>query len=856
MRRALVLAVAVIATFGTATASARTVRVFAMGPKLSLDWIDSRQHFHDKLLALFDRSLRAPSAPVIQQGADDVASHLRPDGANLVTLPEDVGLFAIFADSRGTGARNATDVVSAIVGVLGTYAPQAAYYDSKYPGLAGRPLPTRSLALAATDTFGRIAVETFAELAQRYHVWLVAGVNMAQSWHVVCNDRATMPALPTGETCDEVDPAKVAQLKTTDEPDRTYAYEATTDRASNMALVFDPSGKLVSRQVKTYLTPTELPSQLDLLPGEVSGGLTPVDTAVGRLGIVTSKDAWMPDVVAKLDEAHVNLLVQPEFFIGDTVRATGMWSPDNSKAAGYSDLLRQPSFDAMALPSMTGNIFDLSADNQSAIAVRPRGRHPPQGNLVGQQPAPGYLAVEPWAVTDPATAAILDRRRALAAAGAKMLPDAANPACPAADFKGACRGGQQEDVTWADVSVGDAPALHRTRPRPHGSGPFGPARPIDPSSAAQRNVVLAARGRLAWAAFEERRGGHDRVLVARSTDAGAHWRRPVALAGKGDQQWPSISVGPDGVVWLAYQQDRRIRVARSADGGRTFPKSIGADDSSPANQWKPSIAATGTNRAFVAWVDERDRFTVDDLPRANVYGATVRRDQPSPARRIDTAPTVDDNAKQMDNDWAPSVAARGTELVVTWLDFGAYDWDVVARRSHDGGASFGSVAPVNDTPVKQEALNDTPRAAVGPDGPLIAWTDYRKRADDATDLSPHPLYDIDIAAPDGLNRRVDDHGAAQVDTFWPSLAVLPNGDALVAWQDDATGFGAIRISRVRRGSAGRRPVRVDDGGARPEEHDRPAVALTGGGRVLAAWEDGRDGPSQVYAASASAGSVR
>src|SRR5205085_691028 len=210
---------------------------------------DTTQHFHDKLFALMDARRRGPGAPTVARGAGDVASHLRRDGHNLVAFPEDLGLMAAFTGSKGAPARSATSLVGAVVGLLGSYAPEMDYYTAKFPSLANRPAPpTRALALAMTDTFGRAAIETYSELASRYHVWLEGGVNMAQEWHKVCT--------AAGPGCDEVVPAKVAQLRSPDEPDRQYAYEATTDKASNMALVFDPAGRLVSKQVKSYLTPT------------------------------------------------------------------------------------------------------------------------------------------------------------------------------------------------------------------------------------------------------------------------------------------------------------------------------------------------------------------------------------------------------------------------------------------------------------------------------------------------------------------------------------------------------------------------------------------------------------------------
>src|SRR3954454_10800930 len=316
--------------------------------KLDLAWMGSRATYHDKMFALADAQLRGPDKPLVQRGAADAASHLRPDGSNLIVWPEDIGLFGALTGERASSARSGGSLEAAIVSLVGAYAPQNAYYGQKYPAVAGRSLPVRLTFLSLTDTFARTAVETFSEMAARYHVYLEAGVNMTESWQVVCNDleafnRTDPPRLPGGVLCQEQSPQKVMQLRDPQEPSRDYAYEATSPKVANMALVFGPDGRLLSKQVKSYLTPTEMPGQLDLVPGDVTGGLSAVHTPVGTLGFVTSKDAWMPDVQAKLDEAHVDLLVQPEFFVNDLVAAKGMWAPDTLKASGYSDLLRMPS---------------------------------------------------------------------------------------------------------------------------------------------------------------------------------------------------------------------------------------------------------------------------------------------------------------------------------------------------------------------------------------------------------------------------------------------------------------------------------------------------------------------------------
>jgi hypothetical protein len=869
----LLLAAVLVGAAAAPSAQAKRVRVFVVGPRIDLSWLDTRAHFHDKLFALFDRHLRTGSAPPVQRGAQDVASALlgpedpgHPSGTarDLVVLPEDLGLMASFTGVLGVPARySQAGLTGAIAGLLASYAPQAAYYEAQFPALAQRPFPpTRLLGIALTDTFASVAVETFSELADKYDVYLEAGIDMAQDWKVVCINKANFVAGAAHAPCAEENPAKVAALRAPDAPGRTYAYEATTDRMSNMALVFDPDGRLVSRQVKTYITPTELPGQLDLMPGPVSGGLTALPTPVGTLGFVTSKDAWMPDVIAKLDQAHVDVLVQPEFFVGDTVKPLGMWAPDNLKASGYSDLLRAPSFEAMALSSMTGNVFEFSADAQQGIAEKPRAIASAAAGLVGQAPAPGLSAVGRWVVQDPMAAdePIVQRRRRLAAAGEKLLPT--GPACARPDEAGPCRGGQVEDVVFRDVDVGETRPYRRARMRRRGRTPFARSRALSRSRFGQRNVALAARGGSVFAAFEERRpvGGEltDQVYLVRSRDGGAHWSRRVRPTGRGPgsaaEWWPSVSVGPDGTVWVAWQDDStktpRVYFSRLTNGGRSFAPAVAVDATAPSRsgQLKPAIAALGPGRAAIAWIDERDRFADEvDLPQANVYFATVGPSGAARAVRLDNAAAASDLAKTLDNDWAPSIAADGDRVAVAWLDFRAYDWDVVSRASTDDGASFGPVKAVNDTPASRESLEDTPRVAIGPDGPLVAFTDYRKRADTDTDLSPHQLYDTFVAAPGGANRRVDQHGAEQVSTFAPSIALLPGGDALVAWQDagGARGAADIYIARVPRGQGAGRAVRVDDTGSRGWNQWRPALTMARG-RVLAAWEDERDGPAQIY----------
>ena len=832
-------------------AHAKTVRVFAMQPKLDVAWMQSRQSYHDKMFALADAQLRGPDKPLIQRGADDFAAHLLGPGRDLVVWPEDIGLFGALTGDRASSARAGGSLEGAIISLITTYAPQNAYYTQKYPELGARSLPVRLTFVSLTDTFARTAVETFSEMAARYHVYLEAGVNMAQSWQVVCTDleafnRADPPRLPGGVLCQEQNPQKVAQLGDPQEPSRDYAYEATSPKVSNMALVFGPDGRLISKQVKAYLTPTEAPGQLDLVPGEVTGGLGAVETPVGTLGFMTSKDAWMPDVQAKLDEQRVDLLVQPEFFVNDLVTEKGMWAPDTLKASGYNNVLRMPSVKAMVLPELTGNIFNFSADAQSHIASR-SGR--PRGGLVGQPRVPG-LWPTPWVVREP-TGSYAQRRKRLAAAAAKLAPGS-GVACEDPAVAAPCENGHVEGVFRRDVQVKVKPRFKRYR-GPARPTPLSAARSITSSRAAQRNATVAMSGRRVALAWEER----DRVFVARSHDGGRRWSRARAVAkGKGKQQWPALALAPSGRVTVAWSDLRtgtpRVMYTRSR-GAKGFSKPRALDASAPpdAAQWKPALAHGRGDAVHAVWIDERERSADDALPQAHVLYARVGRG--GAGRKLDTGTPVT-LAARADNAWAPRIASTGKRVLVTWLDFETYDWGVLSRLSSNGGASFAKQVRVTSDGDEQEELADSPSPALPARGkPLIAWTDWRKRDSAAT--KPHQQYDTFVAAPGGKNRQVDPYGGKQVSTFAPSICLSGRGRATIAFQDASTGRNVVRATTVRGAALKRGRARlISDAGARGGNAWRPQLACSGG-RVVVVWEDERDGPPRLYSSTGSARSL-
>lgn len=880
MSRRLAVLVALLVVAPSAGAS--PVRFFAVGHEQRLTDVVSYQTFHDKMAALMDAAFPG-RAMLVQTGVDDVASHVPPadPGAPaqaLVVFPEDVGLLAALIGTRGAAARAQATSVSAIVQLLLAYGTQTSYYAAKYPGLPG----IRVLDLATTDTLYRSFYETFRELAMTHRVYLAATANIAPARRV---DEVTEPAL-------------VATLRDPDEPGRTYAYEAVSPLPRNTTFVFAPDGAILvpdgnggtlrspdetggilrGTTDKAYLTPIEQPP-----PGSDAGlalAFGPVrdqdviDTPVGRLAIVISKDAWMVDVNDRFAAKGANVVLQPEAF-SEWAYATTPWQPDVFKEGGFANLQKIPQLLVNVDASMTGNFFDVTFDGQSAVIGRRRkgGAGPVTAHdaWVGQNADTGFLAVAPWIMPDPvladATLGLTARRAQLAQEGAKLLPGS-GVACVGPLAVGGCENGYREAVVWADV---DLPAGGMTAPidpaRAHPAA-FGTAVRVsgaETAPVAQHAPRVAAAGRRVFVVWHEERNGLPNVYLAMSRNGGRTFAVPSHVtdhaAGAVAELNPAIAVrGSD--VWIAWQEfaagrndDRgRIEVARFTATGRKRGRDVRVDTVDDAGKWMPAIALAGT-RPVVAWIDERDAGPAGE-PLEHVYAArkSARGRGFDPPVRVDAGTPVA-LALHVDNKWSPALATAGGTVYCAWADFRNYNWDIFLARSDDGGASWGANVQVDDYP-DVERIDERPTVAADRRGTVhVAWTDVRARAADPNVFYARSTSSGGAFAP---NHQLDDSRVGfdpdhdtPTNQWHPSLA-LDHQRLFVAWQDDREGNPDIYFTTSEDGGTTFAPAeRVDDTGTGGSAQSNPTLTIAGRGRSLTcyvAWEDDRNGNPDIYLA--------
>ncbi len=876
------------------------VRAFVVGHELRLEDAVSVESFRARMLALVDSSKRP--AGLVQDGVDDVASHLAPrdPGAPadaVVHFPEDTGLVAGLIGSRGAKARGASVSIGAFADLIGSYAEVSGHYAGEFPELAA--LPLRAMVVSLTDVLYRSVYETFREIATTYGVYVSVSLNAAPARRIEASQ----------------DAALVELLRGPDEPERSYAYEATSGLPHNLVWLFAPDGEILvpdggggllrspsqtggeirASTWKSYLTPIEQTPEkpgggLSLASGSVRD-LEVLDTPVGAIGVVISKDAWMPDVNERLDAKGASFLLQSEAF-SSWAFDDQEWDPDVFKEGGFGNLQRQAGFLWNVAPSMTGNLFEVTFDGQSAILEKRRDKRRParrtaQNGWLGQPADTGFLAIAPWILPDPAAPgsaddgrSLAERRRSLVASGVKLLPDSGVP-CADSLAWGACEAGYREWILVADLSLPTGPGRSGepdgsdvvAQPIDRGTTPttFGRSRAVSPRGGGrQRHPRIAADARTVAVVWDDTRDGPvPKVRLALSSDRGVSFSPPIEVssspAGERGELFPDVAIAGDRilVVWQAFDHGMdddsgSIELATFDRRGHKVSGDVRVDDGeriAPAGRWQPAIAIADGGAPVVAWIDERDPGP-DGVALAHLYAARGEPDGSrfAPAVRIDAGEPVP-LAASHDNHWGPAVAARGRGVDRAGIGVRDYSWHLYAARSGDGGRSFGESLRLTG-PSSSEVIAQGPAALVAGPGYVRAAVDAIRSRRPDSDLY---LFESRDGGASFDERRVPDTTAA----FDPDRDVPPSqsfpaladsgGRTFAVWQDDREGNADVLFGAWERAPGG--PVthveRVDDTGDGPSAQHRPRLAVSGQGsdtRCVVVWEDDREGRLRVYSA--------
>jgi len=369
-------------------------------------------------------------------------------------------------------------------------------------------------------------------------------------------------------------------------------------------------------------------------------------------------------------------------------------------------------------------------------------------------------------------------------------------------------------------------------------GPGGINRRVndDPGLTMQRapSLAIGADG-IMYVAWEDTRNGNSDIYFSKSMNGGLSFRTNVRVNNiiTSEQTAPSLTLDAlTGNIYIAWEDmsvgNLDIYFSRSTDGGDTFVNSIKINtDGGTAIQSAPSVAVGPDGSVYVAWSDYRGGDSDIYFAKSINNGQSF-----STNSRVDSAPGGSDQQR-------PSVAAYSTNVYFVWHDIRNGNLDIFFRMSPNGGNTFDVEKMLNtDGTATSQSFPDI---AVGPEGHIyVAWQDTRNGNPDI-----YFTRSTNAGASFGPNLRLDNDGATQ-EQIRASVATGPSGYVYVAWEDARDGNLARHIFLAKSTDSGTTFGTNVKFTAYPGSKTQPSLAIHPNGQIYCAWGDNRADTSDVY----------
>ena len=370
-----------------------------------------------------------------------------------------------------------------------------------------------------------------------------------------------------------------------------------------------------------------------------------------------------------------------------------------------------------------------------------------------------------------------------------------------------------------------------------------------PNDQVRPRLILGPKGevlRLWQRKGDDRAGGGAVTLEASSGDT---WQTIVELRSpdKGVTfRDPDLAVSPSNELaviyrwWRTSPRAKQLRLARSDDGGKTWSRPEQPIDTS-GQAFDPNAVWGGGKTLVVVWADERRGGKVFD-----VYA----RRSPDGGMTWGPEQLLSDFPEKLPSDAfaRPRIIGDGQDRYwVVWMGIKNGRSSLYMNRSVDGGRKWTN--PVALTGESQSVLGRNLHRAG--ERMLLVWQDVRTGRD--------RLYAV-TSSDGGVTwtppARVDHlPDSSEVPVTSPSVLLNADGEALVAWQDARNGREDIFLARST--DAGRtwgpedQRMDADEPGTALSRF--PSLARAKDGRVALAWDDDRAGLEDIYVRVRSAG---
>ena len=358
---------------------------------------------------------------------------------------------------------------------------------------------------------------------------------------------------------------------------------------------------------------------------------------------------------------------------------------------------------------------------------------------------------------------------------------------------------------WADNTPGDFDIFTTKR---DGADHDPTTINISNNAGTSSSPAIAVSGNNVHVVWHDTTPGSFDIFYKRSSDGGATFSPTINLSDNTHQSTrPAIAVSGNNVyvVWDDSEPGNfDIFYRRSTNGGASFTEPIKNLSNTAGISFRPAIAVSGNN-IHVVWQDDTGQAPT-------IYDILYRRSTDGGTTFPNVIKNLSSNAGASE---FPAIATSGSNVHVVWDDGTSGNFDILYRRSTDGGTTFPNV-------IKNLSDNagpsQVPAIAVSDNYVHVVWVDSTSGN---VDILYRRSMDGGIAFTDPIKNLSSNTGFSSE----PAISLSSN-NIYVVWEDETTSPATEILYRTSSDNGATFPSLLTNLSVNAEDSGAPSIAAS------------------------------
>jgi hypothetical protein len=344
-------------------------------------------------------------------------------------------------------------------------------------------------------------------------------------------------------------------------------------------------------------------------------------------------------------------------------------------------------------------------------------------------------------------------------------------------------------------------------------------------------------GKSAMIVWQDYRNGNADIYVQKLNMSGsAIWPKdgiPVCTV-ETNQLEPQLAGNGAGgaiITWYDYRSGRGEDVYAqkiSKTGSAEWQANGAPVCTEEGTQWHPKIVSDGSGGAVICWDDKRGDYYDTYAQRLDANG--------NPVWQVDGIAVC---AAPENQEYSQIASCEGDSFVITWQDYRNGNADIYAQKINLDGRILWKT---NGETVCDVAGNQERPQIVGGQDPIIIWSDFRNGTGNS-DIFCQKMSSTGTPLWDPYGISICEASGNQA-----NLKAVSDGmdGAVITWQDQRSAQGAIFARRVTKDG---KALWTSDGMTvcKGNNAEFPQISLSKNGNIIIVWQDKRNGGLDVYA---------